>query len=420
MDILQDVLIKTPYLFLHPMLYIGIILIVLQYRQQISLERKLFSARIHTLPIELIQSLGFGLLGGVIASILMISLGVVFHPNEMWLIWMITAVLVVFHIRFLCLSYATGVIGVIAALVQIIPSPTQPWVAKIWEIIGVIHIPSLIAIVAILHLVEAILIRLQAGKQATPLFVETKRGKLVGGYHLQSFWMLPLFLLVSTGGQDTGLTLANQWSWWPLIGLGGSLTILPVPAIIGYSDLTVAYSTAEKARLASKHLFIYSTLLLGMAFVAEYFAPFQIVAALFAGLAHEGIRWLENRQEEKTQPIYVHPSAGLKVLAVIPGSPAAKMGIVSGEIIKKVNGMSVSDRQELHAAIQQQSAFAKLEVINLAGHVKLLQHSLYTGDHHQLGVVLAPDDEAPYYIEIKDTNLIQLIKQRVERISRGA
>jgi len=418
MSILQQMLNSVGLLFLQPLLYLGVILLILQYRRQIQLERKLFSTRIHSLAHEVLVSIGYGVLGGLLASGLMIGLGVVFQLTGIWILWIITGILSLFHIRFLCLSYSTGLLGVLVSILKLFPEPNSTFFQPIWKEIISIHIPSLIAIVAILHFVEGILIRLQAGKQATPLFIETKRGKLVGGNHIQSFWMVPLFLIVAIG--DSSTVALHFSTWWPLFGATTALTILPAPVLIGYSELTTVYSSYQKSKIASNHLLVYSLILLGMAFVAEYWFPFQIIAAIFAGLAHEGLHWIGKQKERNLQPIYVHPEDGLKILAIIPDSPAEKMGVKAGEIIKKVNGQKVSTRSQLHDALQLQSAFTKLEVLNEAGHIKLVQHSLFAGDHHQLGILLAPDDQAPFYIEINDLNLLQLIKQKVTKVSRGA
>jgi len=202
-------------------------------------------------------------------------------------------------------------------------------------------------------------------------------------------------------------------------GTALSLVFLPIPAMIGYSDLTSVYTPKEKSNSAFMYLLIYSLVLLGLAIGAEYLPRMELVAALFAGLGHEAIYKISHRKEDKLPDKFVHPSDGLRVLAVIPGSLADRMGIVSGEIIKKVNGTPVATREELYYALQKQSAFTKLEIINLAGYLKFAQHSIYANDHHQLGIILAPDDQAKFFIETAETNLFSLIKQQVKKIIVG-
>lgn len=412
--ILNEIIVQIPNLFLNPMLYIGLIILILLYRRQILLERKLFNSRIHFLTHEIFTSLGFGLLAGIIASALIITLGIVIHPLEMWLVWGISLFLILFNIRFLCLSYATGILGIAAGIIQYFDISSTYLIV---ELIANVHIPSLIAIVAILHLFEAILIRLQASKQATPIFIETKRGKLAGAFHIQSYWLLPLFLVVATG-EGNGINI--PWEWWPLIGGGIGITILPVPAIIGYNDLTSVYSPYRKSKKASNSLLIYSLILLAMAYTVELYVDYQVFAALFAAFGHEAIHLIGKRKEKQLPLKYVHPKEGLMVFSVLPGSMAKTMGIKAGEVINKVNGIPVNTKEELYVALQTQPTFVKLEIINLNGQIRLANHSIYYGEHHQLGIILAPDDNAPYYIKVNNTNLFSLTMQKFKKISRGA
>lgn len=425
MDILNEIVLRIGSFFLQPMFYLGVIILILQYRRQISFERKLFSSRIHSWPVEVFRSLGYGLLGGIIASILMILLGVVFNPQYLWLIWLVTMMLLLFNVRFLCLSYSIGIVGFISGIMQLFDQDIMlkmvdlnyDWLKDLIVMILNIDIPTLIAIVAVLHLVEAILVKFQSAKQATPIFVESKRGRLIGGFQIQSYWLLPLFIFVPSGNFDQNVLFTL--SWWPLFSQG-MLTIIPVPAMIGYADFTTVYTPKEKTGKSFKYLLIYSLVLLGLAFIASKVQGFQIIAAIFSGFGHELIRVLGNRQEIKLPAKYVHPRDGLKVLAVIPGSLADLMKIETGEVIKKVNGIPIANKQELYDALQKQSAFVKLEIINLEGQIRFAQHSIYTGEHHQLGIILSPDDDAPYYIELEDINLFKLLKQKLNRVARGA
>ncbi|MCF6944235.1 hypothetical protein, partial [Klebsiella pneumoniae] len=91
-----------------------------------------------------------------------------------------------------------------------------------------LDIPALLALVAVLHLAEALLIRLQGATFANPLFIEGKRGKLVGGYQMQVFWPIPLFLLIP-GASDTVLP------WTPLFGgdgWSGGFSMMALPVVI--------------------------------------------------------------------------------------------------------------------------------------------------------------------------------------------
>lgn len=104
----------------------------------------------------------------------------------------------------------------------------------------------------------------------------------------------------------------------------------------------------------------------------------------------------------------------MKVLAVIPGSPAESLGIRPGESIVKINGISIRTKEQMHAALRKNPAFCKLEVRNLQGESKFLQRAIYAGEHHQLGAILAPDPDAGVVLVMKPVSIFQLIAMKVQ------
>jgi membrane-associated protease RseP (regulator of RpoE activity) len=209
---------------------------------------------------------------------------------------------------------------------------------------------------------------------------------------------------------------------WPLFGgeIVGPLSLLLLPAVLGFSEQAISSTPQQKSRFAAKWLTIYSLVLLAITFAAVYVAEFLLLFAIvFSFLGHEALIWYSRWRERKRTPIYVHPKEGLKILAVIPYTPAQKMGLQVGEVIVKVNGQAVHRRKELYKALKHNLAFCKLEVINLEGHLKFPKSSLYEIDHHQLGVILAPDEEVPYYLEQEQANLWHLLRQRITKKSNS-
>ncbi len=91
-------------------------------------------------------------------------------------------------------------------------------------------------------------------------------------------------------------------------------------------------------------------------------------------------------------PYFSAQTEGCTVLGVLPNSPAEKMDIKIGETIVKVNGVKVNDETGFYHALQMNSAFCKLDVLNSDGEVRFAQGALYDGNHHQLGVLLVKTD----------------------------
>ncbi|MEC0174639.1 PDZ domain-containing protein [Paenibacillus favisporus] len=403
-------------LLTQPFYYISIILMALVYRRQVLLERKLFSVRLHSWGLQTWRTFWGGLVAGIGVSVAAAFLGISLTTEAVICIWVVAIVLLLFRVRYLCFAYAIGILGVIQFVMGLFSWSPDGLLKTVKDTVAGLDIPALLALVAVLHLAEALLIRLQGATFANPLFIEGKRGKLVGGYQMQVFWPIPLFLLIP-GASDTVLP------WTPLFGgdgWSGGFSMMALPVVIGFSEMTQSLLPQVKADRTFKRLLIYGVVLLAFSILSAWWSPLALVAALIAFVLHEGLAWYSRYEEQHRSPVFVHPAQGLKVLAVIPGSPAEELGIAAGESIMKVNGVAIRSKEQLHLAIRKNPAFCKLEVQNLQGEVKFLQRAIYDGDHHQLGVILAPDPDAGVALVLKPVNLFQLIGMKIHARSKSS
>ncbi|QYR22133.1 PDZ domain-containing protein [Paenibacillus sp. sptzw28] len=398
-------------LIISPFYYLSLLLIMLQYMRQTRLERKLFHVRLHSWPKELGRTVLAGLLVGVLMSCAGLFLGVTVTGEAVLWMWGTAALLAVVRVRLLCFAYSVGLLGVLQWAVGWTTLPGSPgWIGTAASSLDRLDIPGLLLLVALMHLAEALLVRWQGDRLASPLFLAGKRGKLVGGYSLQGYWPVPMLMLVpavSGGAAEASLpwkTLIGDASLW-----SGGWTMIGFPMVIGFSELTRTLLPKAKVRSTSQGLLVYGLVVAAAAAGAVFWPPLTLVAALCALLLHEALIIVSFFREAANSPFYVHDESGLRVLAVIPGSPAEAMGISAGEILHKVNGVSVRTKDELYAALHVNSAFCKLEVLNHEGQVKFIQRARYAGEHHQLGVVLAPDEKAGYYAESGAASLLDLI-----------
>ncbi|PTU47753.1 PDZ domain-containing protein [Paenibacillus polymyxa] len=404
------------YLLLQPFYYISILIVALGYRRQMLLERKLFHTRMHSWAAETWRVVWSGLLAGMALSVLGMFVSVHLNPTSIVCLWIATLLLMLIRVRYLCLAYSVGLLGVVQFFLNI-ASGWQPGGVLGTSVAAIrgLDIPALLVLVAVLHVAEALLVRWQGGKAATPLFVEGKRGRLVGGYRMEDLWPIPLLLLVPAQG---GFVLP----WTPLFGgdAGTGYMLAALPVLMGFSSVTLGQLPRQKAVLTSNRLLLYSVALLLLSLLAAWWGPLILLAALFSFLAHEALIWYGNIEESRLSPMFVHPEQGLRVLAVLPDSPATAMGILPGEAIYRVNGMVVNSRAELHQALRINSAFCKLEVRNLQGESKFVQRGMYDGDHHQLGVVLAPDADAGWAVSIQPASIYRIVAMHIGARRRKA
>ena len=405
-------LLKTPYL------YASLLLVVLIYRRQIVLQRKLFYARFHSLPIEWIQTVIWGLLAGILATVILFACGASLQAELLPVLWILALLLMVVRLRFVCFAYVIGLTGVVAGVFGQFPKLAQPlldlgWLDWLIKPLLSADLYSLFLLVGVLHFIEALLVRFQGARMGMPMFFLGKRGKLIGGYHFQRFWPVPLLLMAPIA--DYG----SIWAVWSDPDkLAQLLVLLPFPVIIGFSDMTVTKLPQQKTASTANGLFVFSFLTIGLAVTVKFFAIAAIPAAVLIVLAHEALRWFAKLGEDQRSPFYTNSSSGLKVLAVLPRSAAEALGIEPGEIIHKVNGFRVQNRRELFDALRLHPAYCKLEVFNLDGQLKFLKRALFTDDHHQLGVVLAPDDDVQQYAEFREYSLFAYLRFKLGGVFR--
>jgi hypothetical protein len=400
------------HLLIQPYYYIALIFIALYYRRQVALERKLIHVKLHSWGRETWRTVWTGGVAGLVVSLAAVALGISLSYAAVACIWVVSLVLMLFRVRYLCFAYSIGVLGIVQFVLSFFPDTLQSGAAgTIAGALREMDIPALLVLAALLHLAEALLARWQGARLATPLFLAGKRGKVVGGYQLQAFWPLPLFLLIPPGA---GI---GELPWHPL--LGGGLGLVSLPVIIGFSEMTQGMLPGRKAARTSGRLLVYSIVLLGLSLLADWWSPLTVVAALSAVLLHEGLSWYSALEERSISPVFVHPPAGRKVLAVLPGSPGQELGILPGEVLLKVNGVLLTGAAQLHEALRMNSAFCKLEVLNREGESKYLQRAIYDGDHHQLGIILVPEPDGSVTAEAKPSSIFSIIGMQTGTRQRG-
>ncbi|MDB4867560.1 MAG: hypothetical protein JWR03_1893 [Cohnella sp.] len=381
-----------------PYLYIAVFIVWWHARQGVTLQRRLFHVRLlGSLPLVLWR-LGAGILAGVGLSALGFAAGAELTAGTLLCVWIATVVLALFRLRYICLAYAAGALGIVQAVLSSAVSENglSGFAFDAVHTVNSINVPGLLFLAGLLHIAEGLLVRLQGAKTAIPLFLEGKRGRPVGAYALSGVWPIPLLWLVPMAGGGSG---GFQLPWTPLFGIGGdavSWTLMAFPVLIGFSDRTETFWPEEKARFSGTSLMLYGAVVGGLAAGAAFWSPLAVVASVAAFVLHEGLLLLSRSRESGRLPLYIQDGTGVRVLAVLPGTPAAEMGLLAGEVIRKVNGISTRTKEELHSALQRHSAFSKMEVVNRDGHLKLVQRARYAGEHHQLGLVLAPDEEVEF------------------------
>lgn len=381
-------------------LLIVMMLVRKQYNRQMLMERKIFGVSI-TQPLkQTVTSLGYGAIGGILGSLILVLVGVDLSTTGILFVWPVALILMIYSPRYMCFSYAGGIVGVLSLLARgILSFMGEVELSGIFLQFVTINLPGLMAVVGILHLVESVLIYLSGAKGASPMFIK-KDDQIVGGFTLQRFWPVPIVALIAYTilmGDLPGDSLIAMPSWWPLIGSNLSapegFTLLYSPlsiiAALGYGDIAISTHPKAKSKKTALSLAIYSIFLILLSVVAAFVPALTIIPVLFAPLAHEFLIVVSNNKEFSNEPLFVAPQTGIRVLSVLPKSVAEKMEIKPGYIISRVNGVYVEDENHFKELLVDLSTYAKFEVIDNEGRHRYVQAPLF-GRRRQLGLIIIP------------------------------
>lgn len=422
--------IKYPGLMYYPIMLMLVLSIVFrQFHRQASLEVHLYGAPFSQPWRQLLISMGFGLVGGLVVSFLMVFLGLPLS-EELGLIyvWPVVLVLMLIRPRFMCFAYGGGVVGAVSLLLRglnlLIPGLGS---ISFFASLMAVDLAALMALVGALHLAESFLIAISGHINASPIIIKGPSGQVVGGFMLQRYWPLPITVLMAE------LVVAAEYiadgismpGWWPLLrpllqpGAGLMLTfaLFPIVATLGYSDIAVSTTPRQKSLITSRNLAAYSLVLLVLSLLSGRYTSMQILPVLFAPLGHEYLIQAGNRREWAGIPLYSPPQRGVKVLAVLPEFPAEAAGLAENWIILNVNGFDVNSQRDLTVAFNSFPGLAEIEALSPAGIAKTFRLHQSQG---RFGLIPIPaTDERANYLTIGGAGYLRRLWNKIKKKQSG-
>ncbi|SOC35030.1 PDZ domain-containing protein [Ureibacillus acetophenoni] len=385
-DILFEFLRAVGRFLINPILYLAIFMAIFIGYRRVKNERRHFHIRILNGWSEARGLITEGLLISLCISILSLAIGLAI-PEE--LIYVVTIVSLVallsyfFHLLSPIIYFAIAV-GILLLI------DWQNWSVNVlgFEFTGVSvddgAAITITIIVGLLLIAEGLLIRKKGAHFASPRFERTKRGLKAVSFLSKKVWVLPIFLVVP------GDAIESFLPYWPQFTLGSNaFSIILFPILIGYQQIArTTLPVYFYPKLGRTVLILGQVVVIGGLFA--YFMPIIGVIVLFVGALLRIVISAYFMARERKDVYAVSPkSNGVMIAAILPVSPADKMGLKSGEVIRKVNGVEVHSEQELYEALQINAAHCKLEVLDHQNELRLTQHVVYSKDHHQIGLIVA-------------------------------
>lgn len=395
MDIAVYTLKSVAYAVTDPTLVIVLVFLgfifYTQNKKTTVMQKMIIGERLSS-PLELtISQIVLGIFGGIVASIILSYLGVMFDENSgIEFIFLISILLMFWNPRFICFSYAGSILGLISIIVH--------EVTKYDGKGSVLDIVSLMSLIGVLHIVEGALVMIDGTKGAIPVFTN-KDGKIIGGFALKRYWPIPIviMLVIKSSALVSGGDAISTPDWWPLINLPYSVEFLknavigalPLYGVLGYNSITFTRDKVQKSLLSGSGILIYGILLTAIAQLAAYGLIWQFVVIIFAPAAHEGMIRFQRYLEFKASPRYSSESDGITVLEVAPGSPAFQMGIQSGDRLLEINDKKILNESDIVESITGAINYIWFKVKKVSGKEIEVNFTNLSRDK-RLGVVFVP------------------------------
>ena len=393
------------FLIKAPVFWLMAGLVYLQFRRRAKQKEEMFQIKGEPVLPYVVRTMLAGQLGGIFASILLVVLGVSVERTGLKWLWVMALLLMGIRQRFFCFAYAGGLLAVLHIITG-------------WPDI---EIGQLLALVAVLHAAEGLLVWLSGHYHALPVYLKEPDGTITGGFFLQMTWPLPLimlFLLADAGSwPQAGFLVCADW--WPVIGSGANeggqlYLLLPVFAALGYRDMAVHCRVEEKIKQSAWLLFVYSSILLGMIWITDGCGYWQLIPALFAPAGHELVFWAGKKLDKNAKACpYRAPKEGIGILDVQYGSPAAKAGLRRDDRVIALNGEAIRDRQHFFEMTWALSESVTVEY--LRNETRQICCMRMRGEL-QTGILTMPDEACHIYWPIQqDEGILKFLEKKCEK-----
>ncbi len=352
---------------LGPVTWVGILIAIFWHWRRLAHERKVFLTAIDRHA----TNLWAGLIGGVGLALIVSAVSVgggwlLPAPVLLAITALSVAALLLSGLGFApwWLSLA-GVVGVVGPVSTVATADQWGW--------------RLVALVAGLWLAEALLLAVIDPPIDVPTLTMGKRGAKIAVYAHRQFYWLPLVIPFS-GSQFAALP------WWPALTIGTThFALIGLPLILGAALKTNKQLPKAALRRWAWQYLIAGGVAVGLA-VGAWWLPNRAwlvaLAVLGLGLACANV-WATRGGINYISQTHT----GVRLVAVQPETPAAKMGLEAGDVVLLCNSLPVHDDAELYAAIQAHPTYCRLRVAGLDGEIRLCETAIYEGAPHELGMI---------------------------------
>ena len=381
-----------------PMIFVLIVLALVLYfkNKKITGMQKLILGDSVNSTIELtLSQMVLGILGGVLGSIILNSLGVVFNNNSgIMYLFIISIVLMFINSRFICFSYSGAVLGVISIFLKALNESQG-----VYEF-AKINIMYLVIFIGVMHVVEGILVMIDGDRGAIPVFTNADN-RILGGYALKRYWVIPICLMIILNDPMFTVYYTEITSvphWWPLLQSQhllkiaataiSTIVLAPFFAMTGYSAITFTRSKKRKAMFSGSLILTYGIVMILISQITILGVAGELTAVIVMPVAHEIMLKIQRINEQSRDAKFVSDENGLTILEILPGTEFDKQGIKCGDKILSVNNEKIKNESEIYTILKKSLNQININIMTTTGQLRTL--TLTHKKKRRLGILLVP------------------------------
>ncbi|WDF81990.1 PDZ domain-containing protein [Lacticaseibacillus pabuli] len=341
---------------------------------RIARERRQLRIAAESTPVEWARFALLGIVPGILLSFALIYAGVILPAAVVFLL-AATALLLALPRRF----FSPLLLPVLAPALLFVPD-------HVWQQLGIakpIQFAAPLAVFAMLYAMVAAYCEVQTPFHATPRITRA-HGRRWAVLDLRQLLWVPLIVPVP-GEWLTRVPFAQ------FVSVGhGSMSLVIIPLVLGFAfssrDARPEHNLRTRAKIDGAFA-VWAAIIavLAMARLTDDLVSLSLLAGgsvIFALLQYIGTR---GRLE------FVEGAGGVRVLAVLPGTPAERMALRRGDTILTCNGQNVPTTRALYLATQDLGTFCRLRVRGADGRIRLTSAAIYTDSPYMLGIISFPE-----------------------------
>ena len=362
---------------LTPVLWLGILYVIISYNQRINKERKQFRVAINKDFYEGRNFIKYGLFFFVIGSLISMILGLTLPTNSVY-IYQILVVL-----AFLINGFSTTSMLLVMTAAGILELVVPRFITFFGDVFPEISGPSWLLLIFISILADYYLTRNMKKHPLSPRIKSGKRGRNIATYLGRETVVFPLLVLIPSG------TLSSTLNFWPVFNIGNQkFSLILFPIFISTSVKVIKRAKERVIQDKLKNI----ELLLGLTFVlivlTKFMSKLFLISLIILTVVSIFFEIKLRKKEKDANSWYVETDEGIRIISVQPETPAAKMKLQQGDVILTCNNRVVNSEEEFYQALQLNSAYCHVKVRTYEGDLRIAESAIFMDSPHEIGLIL--------------------------------